>query len=108
MAQFMVQFAYTAGAWAALSKNPTDRAKAFGSLVKKMGGKLGSLHYTMGDFDGVAIFEAPDDATAMAIVVAAARPGHLRTTKTTRLYSVGEMIKALELSQSVKYEAPKG
>jgi uncharacterized protein with GYD domain len=108
MAQYMLQFAYTAAAWSALSKKPEDRAKTLGKLVKRMGGKLGGLYYTMGEYDGVAMMEAPDDTTAMAIVVAALGPGHVRASKTTRLYSMDEMLGALKLSKGVKYEAPKG
>src|SRR5215211_1172339 len=36
------------------------------------------------------IYEAPDDATAGALVLAAARHGHLRATKTTPLFTSEE------------------
>ena len=108
MPQYMLQFAYTAEAWAALSNKPTDRTTAIQALAKKLGGKLQSLYYTMGDYDGVAILEAPDDVTVMAIAIAAAAPGHLRNTKTTRLLSAAEAVDAMKRSSGAGYQAPKG
>src|ERR1043166_8457804 len=71
MPQFMLQFSYTPAAWAALSKNPVDRSEAIAAMSRQLGGRFVSLHYTMGEHDGVAVIEAPDDTTANAIVVAA-------------------------------------
>jgi uncharacterized protein with GYD domain len=108
MPQYMLQFSYTAEATAALVKNPVDRTEGVGALAKKVGGKLVSLHYAFGDFDGVAVIEAPDDIAGMAAVLAAVEPGHLRKTKTTRLYSASDFVAALKKSQVVEYKAPKG
>ena len=107
MPQYMLQFAYTADAWAALTSNPTDRSTAIKALAEKMGGRLINLYYTMGEYDGVVILEAPDDTTAMAIVLAAAAPGHLKTTRTTRLIPPSEAVAAMRKAQGAGYEAPK-
>ena len=107
MAQYLLQFSYTADAWAALAKNPVDRSAGIDALAKKMGGKLVSLHYTLGEYDGVGIIEAPDDVSGMAAVLAAMAPGHLKTTRTTRLYSPAELVSALKKSQGAGYKAPK-
>lgn len=108
MAQYMLQFSYTSAAWAALGKKPTDRSRPLAALAGKLGAKLISLHYTMGDWDGVAIIEARDDKTAMAVIMAALAPGHVRATKTTRLYTVRETIAALKKSGRAAYSAPRG
>ena len=63
----MSQFYYTTDAWGALGRKPADRSKALAALARKLGAKLISLHYTMGDGDGVALTEARDDKTAMAV-----------------------------------------
>ena len=55
MAQYMLQFSYTSDAWAALGRKPADRSKPLAALATNLGAKLISLHYTMGDWDGVAI-----------------------------------------------------
>jgi len=108
MAHYMLQFSYSADAWAALTKNPVDRSSGIAALCKKLGGKFVGLHYTMGEYDGLAILDAPDDTTANAIVLAAAAPGHIRKTKTTRLYSPAEMVDVLKKAQGAGYKAPQG
>ena len=107
MPQFMLQFSYTPAAWAALTKNPVDRSEGLAAMSKQLGGKFVSLHYTMGNHDGVAVIEAPDDTTANAIVVAAISAGHLSHTMTTRLYTPAEIIGALKKAQGVAYKPPQ-
>jgi uncharacterized protein with GYD domain len=107
MPRYMIQFSYTSEAWAALAKNPEDRSGALGQLLETLGGRLESLDYTMGDYDGVAIAEAPDDTTAVAAVIAAVSPGHVRGTKTTKLISPADMITALQKAGSVTYRGPR-
>ena len=108
MAQYMLQFSYTSDAWAASGRKPADRSKPLAALATKLGAKLISLHYTMGDWDGVALIEARDDKTALAVVIAALAPGHVRATKTTRLYTVKETLVALKKAGGAGYSAPRG
>ena len=107
MPQYMLQFAYTAQTWASLTKNPVDRSDAIRGLAEKLGGRFVSLAYTMGEFDGIVTVDAPDDITAMSIIVAAIGPGHLRSTKTTRLYTPQEMLQVMKKAGGVKYSAPQ-
>jgi hypothetical protein len=60
-----------------------------------MGGRLVSWYLSFGEYDGLTIYEAPDDATAGALVVAAARPGHFRATKTTPLFTAEESVEMM-------------
>jgi uncharacterized protein with GYD domain len=53
------------------------------------------LYYYFGEYDGVLIFEAPDDTTANALVMAATVPGHLKATRTTRLMTPSETVAAM-------------
>jgi len=80
MPRFLTQFAYTREAWQALVKNPMDREAAFRRLVEQMGGTFISLDYCFGDYDGVAIFEAPDSRTALATAIAAVAENAGKTT----------------------------
>lgn len=108
MPRYMLQFTYQSETWAALSKNPVDRTDVVRALAKKLGGKMVSLDYTMGEYDGVCVLEAPDDTSAMAMVIAAVAPGHLKSTKTTRLYTPAEMLDVLKKAHGAGYQAPKG
>ena len=107
MGLYMTQFSYTAEAWKALVKKPEDRAVVFAEQAEKLGGRMVSLYYCMGDFDGVVIYEAPDDTTAAAIVFTIASPGHLKETKTTNLMTVEETMGAMEKAKAEAYPAPK-
>jgi uncharacterized protein with GYD domain len=106
MAIYMAQAAYTTQTWATLAKHPQDRSAVLGELIEKLGGRLIGLYYCFGEYDTVAIFEAPDDITASAIVLAASSPGHVKTTKTTRLFTVQETMEMMRKAGTVTYEAP--
>jgi uncharacterized protein with GYD domain len=53
-----------------------DQAKA---LLKDMGGEIREFYMTMGDYDIVAIYEAPDDACAARFTLMLGRTGAVRT-----------------------------
>jgi uncharacterized protein with GYD domain len=106
MPRYMAQFAYTADAWAALSKNPADRREGLRTLLQGMGGQLIELYYHFGEYDGTLIMEAPDDTTATAVILAAVAPGHVRATKTTRLMTVEETMEAMRKAGGQSYQAP--
>ena len=106
MPLYMTQFSYTPEAWAALLRSPTDRSEALGRLAEQLGGKLVSLYYAFGDYDGVIVIEAPDDVTAAAVVLAAVSPGHVKAVKTTRLLTVEEAMEAMRKAGGATYRAP--
>ena len=106
MAFYMVQFAYTAEAWAMLAKNPQDRSVPIRELAQKLGGRLVGFYYCFGEYDVVALFEATDDNAALATVMAAITPGHLKAIKTTRLFTVEETMEAMRKAGSVTYQGP--
>lgn len=106
MGLYMTQFAYTSNAWAALAKNPQDRAKVFSDLLQTMEGRLHNLYYCFGEYDGVVLFEAPDDTSAVATIIAAIAPGHVKSVRTTKLLTVEEAMEALRKAGGATYEAP--
>jgi uncharacterized protein with GYD domain len=108
MPLFMAQFSYTPEAWAALSRKPEDRAEAFGALTSKMGGKMHSLHYCFGEYDGVIMLEAPDESTVLSILIAAIAPGHVKATKTTTLFTPQQAVAAMRKAGTASYRAPGG
>lgn len=108
MPLFMTQFSYTSDAWAALARNPEDRAEVFGALAKKMGAKVQSLHYCFGEYDGVIILEAPNETTVLSVLLAAISPGHVKATKTTTLFTVQQAMEAMRKAGSVSYQRPRG
>ena len=108
MPMFMAQFAYTPNAWAALIHAPQDRAAASDALLRHFGGRLIGLYYTPGaEYDGFAIFEAPDDAAAAAVEIADIALGHLRSNRLLRVLSPEEMHDALRQAATAPNIAPK-
>jgi uncharacterized protein with GYD domain len=106
MALYMVQFAYTAEAWATLAKNPQDRSGPVRELAQKLGGRLVGFYYCFGEYDGVGLIELPDDTAAIATSVAAVAPGHIKAIKTTRLFTVEETMEAIRKVGSLAFQGP--
>jgi uncharacterized protein with GYD domain len=108
MPLYMAQFAYTPQAWAALIHAPQDRAAASDALVRHFGGRLIGLYYTPGaEYDGFALFEAPDDAAAAGAEIADVALGHLRSNRLLRVLSADEMQAALQQAATAPDIAPK-
>lgn len=71
-----------------------QRAEAATAAVAKMGGKLRSIHWTIGPYDLVSISDFPDDETATAFTLKLAAAGNVRTT-TMRAFESAEMTKII-------------
>ena len=56
------------------------RIDAAKKLLADMGGQFNSLHMTMGEYDLVGIYEAPDDAVAVRYTLMLEKMGNARTT----------------------------
>jgi uncharacterized protein with GYD domain len=61
-------------------KESPARADATADLAESFGGKLVQLYWTIGQYDIVGVFEAPDDETAAAMQLTIASRGAVRTT----------------------------
>lgn len=78
-------------------KKTTKRAEAFRALAKKMGARVKDIYWTMGRYDVVTVIDAPDDATATRLLLAAGSLGNVRT-ETLRAYTeteVGKIVKGM-------------
>jgi len=106
MPVYMTQFAYTPEAWAALVKRPEDRSKVLGSLLEQLGGRLICFYYAFSEYDGVAIFEAPDEETAAAALLAVIAPGHDKAIKTTVLLTVEQAMAGMRRAAGISYRPP--
>ena len=106
MPLYMTQVSYTSEALAALTQNPENRGEAFGGLAETMGGRLVSFYNSFGEYDVLVIYEAPDESTAAAMVVAASVPGHLGRVKTTVLLSAEQGVETMRKAGEATYRAP--
>ena len=56
------------------------RIEAVKKLLGEMGGQFISLYMTMGEYDLVGIYDAPDDAIALRFILLLGKQGSVRTT----------------------------
>src|SRR5690242_15494725 len=64
---------------ARLVKDSPKRLDAAKKALVEMGGEFKSLYMTMGDYDVIVIYEAPDDAVAARFTLLLAQLGSVRT-----------------------------
>jgi uncharacterized protein with GYD domain len=89
MATFVSTVRFTPQGVKAISET-TRRAASFKAAAKKMGVKVTSIFWTLGAFDGLLVFEAPDDETATAAMLQLGAVGNAQTT-TARAFTAAEM-----------------
>ncbi len=76
------------------AKNTTQRLAAWAAKVQSMGVIIKQMYWTLGQYDQVCIFEAPDDETAASVLLAADLLGNIRT-QTMRAFTASDMDKIL-------------
>jgi uncharacterized protein with GYD domain len=72
----------------------TKRAASIKAAAKKMKVKVTDIYWTLGPFDGLLIFEAPDDETATALLLHIGTLGNVQTT-TAKAFTAAQMDKVL-------------
>ena len=79
----------------ATSGESLSRANAAATALRKLGGKMRNVYWTMGPYDAVSIVEAPDDETVTAFCLAVGAQGNVRSV-TMRAFEKAEMQKVLD------------
>jgi uncharacterized protein with GYD domain len=92
---YMTQSKLSKDAIQALIAKPQDRSAPIAKLLKSVGGKLHHYFFAFGDYDIVVLYEAPDNASAGAAVLAALGSGATSTSSTTVLMSMEEAVAAM-------------
>ena len=106
MPTYLTRFSYTPETWSRLMANPEDRSKAAQAYVESVGGRLHGFWYGFGEYDGYTLWEAPDNVSMAAVVVAIGGGGALSSIETTALLTVDEAIEALGRAAQIGYRAP--
>jgi uncharacterized protein with GYD domain len=75
-------------------RDTTKRASAFKAAAKKLSVKVTSVYWSLGSFDGVLVFEAPDVESATAAMLHLCAAGNVKT-QTVQLFTAAEMDKIL-------------
>src|SRR5882762_4537606 len=76
------------------AKQTTQRVADWAAKVQPIGVSIKQMYWTLGQYDQVCVFEAPDDETAASVLLAADMLGNIRT-QTMRAFTASEMEKIL-------------
>lgn len=106
MPMYLTRFSYTPESWAMLIAQPEDRRRAAAAYIESVGGKLHGFWYAFGRHDGITLWEAPDNVSMAAVVLAIGGGGALSSIETTVLLTVEDTLEALGRAQEVGYRAP--
>lgn len=71
-------------------KDSCKRSEDFRSAASNLGVQVTNIYWTMGSYDGIVIFEAPDSATATAAMLHLGSSGNVHT-ETAQAYEAEEM-----------------
>jgi uncharacterized protein with GYD domain len=76
------------------AKETTQRVADWAAKVQSKGVTIKQIYWTLGHYDQVCVFEAPNDETAASVLLSADILGNIRT-QTLRAFSSAEMDKIL-------------
>ena len=76
------------------AKETTQRIADWAAKVQSKGVSIKQMYWTLGHYDQVCVFEAPDDETAASVLLTADMLGNIRT-QTMRAFTTSEMDKIL-------------
>lgn len=106
MALFLSRFSYSAEAKQALLSRPEDRSGPARDLAESVGGTLLGFWFAFGEFDGVFLMEAPDNASATAVAMAVGSSGAISAIETTVLLDMDEAQDAMRKAAAATYRPP--
>src|SRR5436190_21445717 len=104
---YMIQASYKEEAAKTLITKPQDRAAAIEKMAKSAGGKLHSFFFCFGEYDVVAIVEAPDNEAAVATGLVTVAGGAMSKYHTTVLLTPEEAVSAMKKAKKLSYTPPK-
>ena len=105
MPQYLGRFKYTNDAVKVLIAKPEDRSAIARQILESVGGRLLGYWFCFGEFDGVFIAEAPDNASITGAAMAVAGAGAIAKLETTVLIGMDEAQEAMRKAAAATYTA---
>jgi len=104
MHYYLGMFKYADNAIKAMTENPQDRSAAARKLAEGLGGKMDSIFFfaTGGEWDGIVIFELPDEATAEALYMTVEGSGNFKKQAVIPLVTAEQFKAAMEKAKQGK------
>ena len=106
MGRYLWQVSYSKAPWGAQISNPPNRVEMVGAMLEPLGVKLIEGYATLGEYDIIAIIEAPDDKTIAAASIAISSTGSVSALKTSPLMPIDDLVEALNIAKKITYKPP--
>jgi uncharacterized protein with GYD domain len=92
----------------AMTEKPQDREAPARDLIEGFGGRMHHYYFMLGEYDGLAIVEFPDNAAAAATSMRASASGAFARFETHPLLTADEARRAMQLvkDRAVAHRAP--
>jgi uncharacterized protein with GYD domain len=101
MPTYVTFFTYTADAWARMIDDPPNRAEAAAEAIAGAGGELIAFYWMLGNDDGFAVYEMPDEIAAAGLAAAVARTGRLERSRTFQVLDMDTGRRAVERAREL-------
>jgi uncharacterized protein with GYD domain len=106
MGRYLFQVSYSQEAWKSMVANPQNRLDAVKEMLSPHGITVVDGYATFGEYDLIAIFEAPDDKTVAAASILVSSSGSVSALKTTPLMPVDDLVDAMKIAKGMGYKPP--
>ena len=108
MPLYEMRWMFKDAALKSMTDKPQDREPPARELVEGFGGKLHHYYFMLGEYDGLAIVEFPDNASAAATGMRAGASGAFARFETHPLLTTQEAQRAMQMvkDRAVAYRAP--
>jgi uncharacterized protein with GYD domain len=106
MPKYVSLFNFKGETLKAMMDNPADRAAAVRELAESAGGTLDAYYLVFGQYDGLAIWEVPDSASAAALCVKVTSSGAFSHFQTHELLPAEQINSVLEKAGELTYRPP--
>ena len=106
MPLYLGRFSYSSDAVKAMVDQPQDRSAAAREVADSLGAKLLGFWFAFGEYDGVFLLEAPDNASAAAVAMAVGGSGAIADVETTVLLDMDEAQDAMRKAGAATYRPP--
>ena len=102
MSHYMLRWQFSGATAKALVAKPQDRTGPATTLIEGFGGKLHQYFFALGDYDGFAVCEFPDNTAVVACSMTAAATGAFSRFETTPLLTAKEAETAMRKAHEAK------
>ena len=108
MPLYEMRWMFKDAALKSMTDTPQDREPPARKPVEGFGGKLHHYYFMLGEYDGLAIVEFPDNASAAATSMRASASGAFARFETHPLMTTQEAQRAMQMvkDRAVAYRAP--